>query len=262
MSMMTIRPVRPTDAAQTRFLDAAEQLFSAYGYEGTKIRAIAKLANANLGLLSQYWGTKKELFRAVFERRLKPIHDAEMARLGALQDRIARGQPVDLVDVLRAKIEPSFIAPGVDPDEASQRRLLMGRARLDPSQDVVDVMSEFFNDVGSAFFSLLRQVCSDLAPTDFYWRANCVAGAFSFIEAYCDRLAMFIDEDISDVDWVEASNHVVGFLAVGMRARPAALVLAPSESPNAQPPAKMPAKPAPKRAAGAATAPKARAARG
>ena len=222
MSMMIVRPVKPTDDARTRFLDAAEQLFCEYGYEGTKIRAIAKLAKVNLGLLSQYWGSKKELFRAVFDRRLSPVRDEELGRLKELNTRMERGERIELVDVLRAKIEPTFIAPGVDPDEAGQRRLLMGRARIDPSPDVVEIMSEFFSEIGKSFFSLLKKVSGHLDASEFYWRANCVAGAFSFIEAYCDRLTRFIDEDVEDVDWVEVSEHVAAFLTAGMQARPMA----------------------------------------
>lgn len=223
MTMMIVRPVRATDDARTRFLDAAEQLFCEYGYEGTKIRAIAKLANVNLGLLSQYWGSKKELFRAVFDRRLAQVRDEELGRLRQLNVRMESGERIELIDVLRAKIEPTFIAPGIDPDEAGQRRLLMGRARIDPSPEVVEIMSEFFSEVGKSFFSLLRKVSGALGATEFYWRANCVAGAFSFIEAYCDRLTMFIDEDVDDVDWVEVSDHVAAFLAAGMQARPKVL---------------------------------------
>jgi len=50
------------------------------------------------------------------------------------------------------------------------------------------------------------------------WRANFVVGAFTFAESYTERLTLFIDEDLSDIDWVEASNCVVRFLASGMRA--------------------------------------------
>ena len=41
-----------SEITHTRFLVSAERLFCVHGYEGTKIRAIAKLSNANLGMLS------------------------------------------------------------------------------------------------------------------------------------------------------------------------------------------------------------------
>src|SRR6185369_12384814 len=65
-------PPAASEITHTRFLVSAERLFCVHGYEGTKIRAIATLSNANLGMLSHYWGSKRALFREVFERRLQP----------------------------------------------------------------------------------------------------------------------------------------------------------------------------------------------
>jgi hypothetical protein len=67
-------------------------------------------------------------------------------------------------------------------------------------------------------------VSPNVAQSEFYWRANCVVGAFTFAESYTDRLTQFIDEDISDIDWAAAANYVVRFLAAGMRAPAGAAV--------------------------------------
>src|SRR4029079_19608720 len=132
------------------------------------------------------------------------------------------GKPISTVEVLRAQIEPSFILPGQSAVEANARRLLLGRALTDPSEEVVTVMGEIFAESGSLFFSLLRKSAPNINHSEFYWRANCVVGAFTFAESYTDRLTQFIDEDLSDIDWLEASNYVVRFLAAGMRAPAAA----------------------------------------
>ena len=210
--------VRTTDDTFTRFLDAAEELFAVHGYEGATIRAIARLSNANLGVLSQYWGSKKALFRNTFERRLRPIRDEEVRRLGKLRDDHQKGGALTLEDVLRAKIEPTLLAAGVPPEEAERRRLLIGRAQIDPCPDVVDLMGELFNDTGNLFFPLLRITCPHLGSAEFYWRASSVAGAFTFVAAYHERLSMFIEEDVTHVDWEDASNYVIDCLAAGMRA--------------------------------------------
>jgi AcrR family transcriptional regulator len=207
-----------SEITHTRFLVSAERLFCVNGYEGTKIRAIATLSNANLGMLSHYWGSKRALFREVFDRRLRPIHEERMRRFRVLEKNLKAGKPISTVEVLRAQIEPSFILPGQSAVEANARRLLLGRALTDPSEEVVTVMGEIFAESGSLFFSLLRKVAPDINHSEFYWRASCVVGAFTFAESYTDRLTRFIDEDLSDIDWVEASNYVVRFLTAGMRA--------------------------------------------
>jgi AcrR family transcriptional regulator len=218
-----LQPPAAGEITHTRFLLSAERLFCVHGYEGTKIRAIAKLSNANLGMLSHYWGSKRALFREVFERRLRPIHEEHMRRFKALDKAMRAGRPVSIVDVLKAQIEPSFLLPGTDPADAPGVRLLLGRALTDPSEEVVTVMGEIFRESANLFFSLLRRVSPNIAHSEFYWRANCVVGAFTFAESYTERLTQFIDEDLSHIDWAATSNHVVRFLAAGMRA-PAATI--------------------------------------
>jgi hypothetical protein len=120
--------------------------------------------------------------------------------------------------VLRAQIEPSFILPNQSAADGNALRVLLGRALTDPSEEVVTVMGEIFAESGNLFFALLKKAAPEINHIEFYWRANCVVGAFTFAESYTDRLTRFIDEDLSDIDWVAASNYVVRFLAAGMRA--------------------------------------------
>ena len=207
-----------SEITHTRFLVSAERLFCVHGYEGTKIRAIAKLSNANLGMLSHYWGSKRALFREVFERRLRPIHEEHMRRFRELDKAMRAGKTLSIVDVLKAQIEPSFVLPGTAPADAPGVRLLLGRALTDASPEVVKAMGEIFSESASLFFSLLRRVSPNVDQSEFYWRTNCIVGAFTFAEAYTDRLTQFIDEDLSDIDWEAAANYVVRFLAAGMRA--------------------------------------------
>ena len=221
MAVTKARPHAVADDAYTRFLAAAEELFSNHGYEGAKIRAIATLSSANLGMLSHHWGSKQALYRDVFERRLKPIHDEQIRRLSLVRDRVERGEAITALDVLKAQIEPMFLADAIDAGEARRLRVLYGRAMTDPSQEVVEAMGEIFADVGEMFLWLLRRACPDIDHTEFYWRANCVVGAFSFVESYSERLTRFIKEDLSEVDWEQAANQVIACLAAGMDAPPA-----------------------------------------
>ncbi len=55
------------DNSKERILSAAVKLFAEKGYEGTSIREICKLANANICLISYYWGGKRELYQGIME---------------------------------------------------------------------------------------------------------------------------------------------------------------------------------------------------
>ena len=51
-----------------KILDAAEQVFSEHGYAGTSTREIARRADVPFGALHYHWGSKKQLWDAVFRR--------------------------------------------------------------------------------------------------------------------------------------------------------------------------------------------------
>jgi len=59
---------RGREATTAAILDAAEELFSANGFEAVTVRAIAARAGVSHALVHRYLGSKGEVFRAVLER--------------------------------------------------------------------------------------------------------------------------------------------------------------------------------------------------
>lgn len=59
--------MKKIDNSKERILSAAVRLFAEKGYDGTSIREICKLANANICLISYYWGGKRELYQGIME---------------------------------------------------------------------------------------------------------------------------------------------------------------------------------------------------
>lgn len=53
--------------SKQRILLAATKLFALNGYEGTSIRKICQEANANICLISYYWGGKEELYKGIID---------------------------------------------------------------------------------------------------------------------------------------------------------------------------------------------------
>ena len=76
-------------------------MFGKHGYEGTTIRAIAAKAHVNLGTLKHYWGSKRELLRALFERRFRPMQEEHMRRLRELEHKVSDGSRPEVLQVLR-----------------------------------------------------------------------------------------------------------------------------------------------------------------
>lgn len=55
------------DTSKQRILDAATKLFAAKGFDGTSIREICKKAEANICMISYYWGGKRELYQGILD---------------------------------------------------------------------------------------------------------------------------------------------------------------------------------------------------
>ncbi|MHA3022339.1 TetR/AcrR family transcriptional regulator [Mycobacterium sp. BMJ-28] len=89
---------------RNRLLDSAEELFAARGYFGVSVRDITEHADTRLAAVSEQFGGKEGLFRAVLVRRIQPLNDDRRARLAALPARGPRARR------LRAVIE-AFTEP-------------------------------------------------------------------------------------------------------------------------------------------------------
>lgn len=53
--------------SKQRILQAAIKLFAKQGFDGTSIRQICKEANANICMISYFWGGKQELYNGIIE---------------------------------------------------------------------------------------------------------------------------------------------------------------------------------------------------
>ncbi len=82
---------RDPEATKQRILDAALREFSDKGIAGARVDAIASRANVNKRMLSYYFGSKDELFRAVLQHRVDEgsaaFRDTDVAGPGRLARR-------------------------------------------------------------------------------------------------------------------------------------------------------------------------------
>ena len=84
MENQTDAPVKLSKGKLTaqRIMDAAEDLFSRQGYEGTTLREIAQRAQLQEPGLYNHFSGKLALYEAVLHRALNPMADALSAHLG------------------------------------------------------------------------------------------------------------------------------------------------------------------------------------
>jgi AcrR family transcriptional regulator len=75
------------EESRARILESALELFASHGYERTTVRSIAERAGISQGLIYNYFQSKEDLLRALFERSMDDVRAsfaaAERAQRGA-----------------------------------------------------------------------------------------------------------------------------------------------------------------------------------
>jgi AcrR family transcriptional regulator len=214
------RSLPAADRTETyhRYLDAAEQAFIRFGYEGASIRRISADAGAPLGTLHHYWGSKDVLFREVCARRFAPIQAEQLRRLRAIAAAVAlsgHGRP-RVEAVIRALVEPPMLATEGNAATHGALRLLYGRVLTEPSEVVKQAVRDMFRESTQLFRDLLRAACPQHDADVFYWRLTGALGAFIFSQSFGDRVGYALADASSGEDWRRATDEVVGFMVRGM----------------------------------------------
>ncbi|MDS4031939.1 MAG: TetR/AcrR family transcriptional regulator [Candidatus Contendobacter sp.] len=202
------------DDTRQRLLDTAEALFAEHGFAETSLRAITTQARANLAAVHYHFGSKDELLRAVFARRLKVLNEERLARLAALET----GGPVTVEAVLTAFIEPSLRLRRAGGQGERFTRLL-GRAQIEASAGLRDFLRDQYAPVLERFQQTLGRTLPQLQPEELRWRLYFTLGVLSFTYAGA-RLPQipFAARVAGDEEWL--LRQLIQFLAVGLRAPP------------------------------------------
>lgn len=166
----------PPRQAATRqaLLDAAEGLLAQNGIAGTSTRDIIKAANANLGAINYYFGSKDTLVREVLTRRLRALHGEMLARLAAVES-ASNGKP-KLEQIIEAMIGPIVEVHESRPDHASLLRLICLEVREANSEARALVEAEYA-DVARRFDAAILTALPGLPPGEFLWRMKFLCGA-------------------------------------------------------------------------------------
>jgi AcrR family transcriptional regulator len=125
------RPVRPDrlDRRQ-QILDASQRLFARFGYHAVSIRQIAAEARVPLALVGYYFGSKQQLYDAVFGHRIGLLAERSLALQAVMAE--ANGDPLQRIVAamvspvvrLRASVEGEtyalFVAQGLSHQGAEE----------------------------------------------------------------------------------------------------------------------------------------------
>ena len=198
-----------------RILNAAEVLFAEHGFTHTSTRRITRTANVNLAAVNYHFGSKDQLIKAVFNRRIKPVNVERLRRLTALEK---RGDPT-LEQVLGA-----FIAPLLELGQGDKRAgdlfvRLIGRSYTDHTAFLRDYMHELNADLNGRFKTAFSRALAHLPPKELAWRLHFLVGSVSYVMAGPDLIRLMAGCRISEPDNAKAVlARLIPFLAGGLSA--------------------------------------------
>lgn len=138
---------------QHRLLNSAEELFSARGYFGVSVREITDHAGTRLAAVSEQFGGKEGLFRAVVLRRIRPLNRERREHLAALPARGSRRRRLHAL--IEAFSEPMRQRAG-DPGWDNYFRLIAQLANS--GHPIRTLIADEFNAIAADFIHALHDL--------------------------------------------------------------------------------------------------------
>ena len=203
-----------TADTKERLLDAAEKLFCEGGIGVTSLRAITQLAGTNLASVNYHFGSKLELVKAVFDRRLDPLNGK---RLQLLEQTMAESTEPALESILEALVVPTVEMLQESADAGSDFPRLVGRAQFEPDPALRRLVVETFEGVTRRFTTALGTCLPDLSEQEIFARFFFALGAMLIFTDIKMLTAFSGDVENVDLELPTLVGELVWFLAAGFR---------------------------------------------
>jgi AcrR family transcriptional regulator len=201
-------------ATQESILDAAEQVFASYGYEGAAMREIAKRARVNQALLHYHFETKDNLYERVVERRSSAINNYRIELLDALH---ADGHLPTLEQLLYVLYAPHAYMRGGSPNTVAAYTQMILAITIGSDERSQALMTKYFDGIARRFIDAFMQVQPELSRSDAVWAYLFALGVRAQVHARNNRAARLSDGLCDNTDLEEVVALVVPFVAAGIR---------------------------------------------
>jgi AcrR family transcriptional regulator len=200
-----------------RILDAAELLFTDYGFEATTLRQITGAAGVNLAAVNYHFGSKEELVREVFRRRLTWLNQQRLQELDRLEAE-AGGQPLKPSRILEVFFGVALKMAADTKGGGRTFMRLLGRTYTKPSEFVRGFLAEEYAAVIARFKSALLKALPGVPGEEILWRFHFMLGAMSYAICGTDALHIVAEDALDDGDAEALYARLMSFMIGGLRA--------------------------------------------
>jgi AcrR family transcriptional regulator len=208
---------------RTRILDAAEQLFADRGFQGTSVRAITDLAEANLAAVGYHFGSKADLLAAVARRVVEPVNAAQNARLDRLLARTPNPTVAELVEAFAGPLFDAVAGPG---ESGARLSRLIAAIIGDPAEEMREWAGPAEDAVRDRYLAAFRRALPALTPGELWFRMRGILAV-----AVVDRIEVYNrlrPPGLPSAEGEPAGRWAITFLSAAMSAPPTAWNFAPA----------------------------------
>lgn len=211
------RPPKTRATGDTRdsILDAAEDLFSKHGFYGVTIREVAREAGVDTALVHYYFGSKRDLFDAVFLRRAEIWNNERVDAINRYAQQA--GAAMTLEGLLEAFLRPPFDWSLKGGPGWKHYSALVAQTNANPTFGG-ETMARYFDPAIRRLMELLKQVLPGSREVDLYWAYHMLSGALTLTLGETGRLDRLSGGLARSGDLQTAGDYMIKFAAAGFRA--------------------------------------------
>ena len=200
-----------------RILDAAEALFTEYGLDATTLRQITGAAEVNLAAVNYHFGSKEELIREVFRRRLTWLNQQRLQELDRLEAE-AGGKPLKPSRILEVFFGVALKMATDSKGGGRNFMRLLGHTYRNPPEFARGFLAEEYTAVIGRFKAALVKALPGVPGEEILWRFHFMLGAMSYAIAGTDALHVVAEDALDDSDAEALYARLMSFMIGGLRA--------------------------------------------
>ncbi len=199
---------------QSLILDAAETVFAQRGFDGATTRAIAELAEVNLGLIHYHFSNKELLFERAVERRVEAINGRRYEMLQSVRQ---TPEGATLERVFEALMRPP-IEFGADQAESSNYARIIVQIASGLDERSIRLTSRFFDDIAREFIGEIEACVPGLSHEQATWAYMHAISIGMFLIARTGRVVALSGGACREDELEATIARAITFVSAGTRA--------------------------------------------